>query len=50
MTTTDSPCRGPPGRLLPDAGDRAWISGEHTGLKLADVDAQLQRVRADYAA
>ncbi|MNQ91218.1 hypothetical protein D3C85_1065900 [compost metagenome] len=43
------PPSGPPG-LLPSAGYRAWIAIEYTRLQLADIDAQLQRVRADYAA
>ena len=36
--------------LLPGAGDRAGIAGQHGGLEPADVDAQLQRVGGDDAA
>ena len=35
-------------RLLPGAGNRAGEAGDHAGLKLADVDAQFQRVRGHH--
>ena len=38
-----------PARLLPGAGDRARIAVDDARLQLADVDAELQRVRADDA-
>ena len=43
------PPPGTPG-LLPSAGYRARIAIEHARLQLANIDAQLQRVRADNAA
>src|SRR5207244_9115528 len=44
-----SPATGPP-NLLPGACDRAGIAAEHGGIEVADIDAQLERVRADHAA
>ena len=43
----------PPARaagLLPRAGDRARVAVQHTRLQLPDIDAELQRIRADDAA
>ena len=36
--------------LLPGAGERARVAGEHRGVEPADVDAQLERVGGDDAA
>jgi hypothetical protein len=36
-----------PAQLLPGGGDGAWIADDHRRLKGADVDAQLESVRAD---
>src|SRR5438552_12149630 len=43
-----SPAARPP-NLLPGACDRAGIAAEHGSIEVADVDAQLQGVRADHA-
>ena len=43
-----APTRAP--RLLPCAGNRPRIAAQHTGVQLADVNAQLQRVGGDYGA
>ncbi len=36
--------------LLPHAGNRAGVAGDHRRAELADVDAQLKRVRGNHAA
>src|SRR5690606_6859448 len=48
----DGAFRPPPGaaRLLPRTGDAAGIAVQHARLQLADIDAELERVRAYNAA